>query len=102
MDNPVLCVACGKQFLQLENSKAIDLGLVKGRTWRRIGLECPHCQTFYHGFFTNDLLDRRRKLIKKALEKYGSGSKEFIKRQERFKGYQSTVNQEGALLFDSD
>lgn len=75
--------------------KILPLGLKAGRTWERVGGECPHCHAFFHSFFNNNLLDKRREKIAKIKD-----YQEKIEKQVQFKRLQLRVNAEGSKLFD--
>lgn len=62
----ITCDNCGKQFPNVRSIyKVIDLGTIKQKQWQSVGLECPHCQTFYHSYYTNDVMERHLARVKK-------------------------------------
>lgn len=90
----ITCNNCNQQIANTNSIyKSIDLGTIKKKHWQSVGLECPHCQKFYHSHYTNDVLERRKARLKRL-----SGTSyqlELVKIQE----YQRQTNAQGDKLF---
>lgn len=93
-EKPITCNQCKEGFLLSDNTVTRDLGRHQNRSWFQAGIECPHCKTFFHSFYTHDKLEKRKTKLKKM-----TGHKLNIEKL-RIKGYHSRVQQEAKELFN--
>lgn len=59
----VTCDSCHRDFKMSSGSILTRQGPGE---FRDVGIRCPKCKTFYHVYYTNDELDRRRGLLRQA------------------------------------
>jgi len=88
----IKCNKCGNYFEQ--TVKVQKLGKKENRMWASIGIECPHCKSFFHSYFTHDKLEKRRKKLKKI-----KNENRFRIEQARIKEYHQAEQERAKELF---
>jgi len=54
----IICDNCKRQVKTIQSNKPFKNDFID------VGLECPHCETFYHSYYDHPKLQARRKKLK--------------------------------------